>query len=65
MTPSEALMRINLTFVPGQLFATFSPGIVDRLVELSEIRVKLCNSLNKAIKAYTDQANKHRRNIEF
>ena len=65
MTTSEALMGINPTFIPGRSLSAYSPGIVDRLVELNSTRVKLRESLSKAIKAYTTQANKHRRKVEF
>ena len=65
MTPSEALMGINPSFLPGRNFSLNTVGVAQRLVDLRIARVQLRASLTKAINAYTLQANKHRIDLEY
>lgn len=65
MSPAKALFGFDPEFSPGRNISSTNPGVLDRLVELREIRVHLRSNLTKAIASFTTQANKKRRDGEF
>ena len=65
MTPAEALMGINPTFVPGRNLGDCNPGVIQRLVDLRQARIKLKENLTIAVQNYTKHANKKRKDVEF